>query len=59
MWYNNLLVVILALILVGFGHPIVGVFVAILLWSYPKSKDDSTKGVTDDGIEYEVTDADD
>lgn len=56
MWFcNNILAVVLAVILCYFGHPVVGVIVALLIWQVPdKRKDDIVEDV-----EYEVHDADD
>ena len=58
MWWNNVLVVLLALALLGFGHPIAAVVIVLCLWQLPSKKKDSEKGVTDDGFEYEVIDED-
>ena len=56
MWFcNNILAVVFAVILCCFGHPVIGVIVALLIWQVPdKRKDDIVEDV-----EYEVHDADD
>lgn len=58
-WFlNNVLAVLLAVALGCFGHPILGVIIALLVWCVPNER--NSKIVDDvEEVEYEVHDADD
>lgn len=58
-WFlNNALAVFLAVALGCFGHPILGVIIALLLWCIPNDRNSKTVDDVED-VEYEVHDADD
>lgn len=58
MWFwNNVLAVLLAVALGCFGHPVIGVIVALLIWSFPSER--NSKKIDAEEVEYEVHDADD
>lgn len=57
-FWNNILAVLLAVALGCFGHPVIGVIIALLIWCVPNER--NSKNVDDvDEVEYEVHDADD
>ncbi len=57
-WFlNNALAVLLAVALGCFGHPILGVVVALLIWCIPNERHSKTDDAEE--VEYEVHDADD
>lgn len=57
-FWNNALAVLLAVALGCFGHHILGVIIALLVWCVP---DERNSKIVDDveEVEYEVHDADD
>lgn len=58
MWFwNNVLAVLLAVALGCFGHPVIGVIIALLIWCYPSGRNSKTNDAEE--VEYEVHDADD
>lgn len=59
MWFwNNVLAVLLAVALGSFGHPVIGVIVALLIWRVPNERNSKTVDDVEE-VEYEVHDADD
>lgn len=58
-WFlNNVLAVLLAVAFDYFGHPILGVIVALLVWCVPNERNSKTVDDVEE-VEYEVHDADD
>lgn len=57
-FWNNVLAVLLAVALGSFGHPVIGVIVALLIWCVPNERNSKTVNDVEE-VEYEVHDADD